>query len=113
MTVTYAKNRSSGKILTLAAPYNRLANEGAMIGSIFGVALVDVDSGDDAAFETEGVFELAKTSAQAWTAGQKIYWDNTNKNVTTTSAGNTKIGVAAVAAASGDTVGRVRLNGSF
>lgn len=111
MTVSYAKNRSSGHILTLAAPYDRLANEGAMIGSIFGVALVDVDSGDEAAFQTEGVFELAKTSAQAWTAGQKIYWDNANKRCDSDPALGALIGAAEEVADNPSSTGIVRLDG--
>ena len=42
-----------------------------------------------------------------------ILQDDTNKVVTTVSAGNTKIGVATQPAASGDATVRVRLNGSF
>jgi predicted RecA/RadA family phage recombinase len=100
-----------GVNVTLAAPYDRLSGEGALIGSLFGVASVDVDSGDDAVFVTEGVFDLAKAASQAWTVGAKIYWDNTNKVCTTTSTSNTLIGVAiaAVGSGAGETVGRVRL----
>ncbi|MCB1470839.1 MAG: DUF2190 family protein, partial [Rhizobiaceae bacterium] len=52
---------------------------------------------------------------QAWTAGAKIYWDDTNKRTTNVATSNTLIGVAteAVAGGAGDTIGRVRLNGSF
>ena len=100
-----------GANLTLAAPYDRLSGEGALIGSIFGVASNDVDSGDDGVFVTEGVFDLAKTASQAWTVGVKVYWDNTNKVCTNTASGNTLIGTAtaAVAGGAGDTIGRVKL----
>lgn len=111
MTVNYAANRSSGRILTLAAPYDRSAGQGAMIGSIFGVALEDVDSGDEAAFQTEEVHELAKTSAQAWTAGQKIYWDNTNKRCDSDPAIGPQIGAAEEAADNPSSTGIVKLNG--
>lgn len=102
-----------GEHLTLAAPYNRLSGEGALVGSIFGVACTDVDSGDDGEFAVEGVFSLKKTSAQAWTVGVAIYWDDSNKECTTTSSGNTKIGVATEAAANPSSTGKVRLNGAF
>ncbi len=100
-----------GANLTLPAPYDRLSGEGALIGSIFGVASNDVASGDDDVFVTEGVFDLAKAGSQAWTVGAKIYWDNTNKVCTTTATSNTLIGAAtaAVAGGAGDTVGRVKL----
>ena len=101
----------SGGHLTLAAPYDRVSGEGALIGSIFGVASVDVASASEAAFVTEGVFDLAKAGSQAWTVGAKIYWDNSNKVCTTTASGNTLIGVAtaAVGSGAGETIGRVKL----
>lgn len=99
-----------GAVLTLAAPYDRLSGEGALIGAaIFGVAQADVDSGDNGAFVTNGVFTLAKTSAQAWTLGALIYWDNTAKVCTTTSSGNTLIGAAAAAAVNPSATGQVWL----
>ena len=62
-----------------------------------------------------GVFDLKKVASQAWAAGDKVYWDNTNKEATKTATANTLIGVAteAVAGGAGDVIGRVRLNGSF
>jgi predicted RecA/RadA family phage recombinase len=42
-----------------------------------------------------------------------VYWDDTNKLVTTTAGSNIAIGVAIKAAAAGVTVGRVRLNAAF
>lgn len=61
------------------------------------------------------MFDLKKTTSQAWVAGDKVYWDNTAKEATKTTTSNTLIGVAvaAVAGGAGDTIGRVRLNGSF
>mgnify|MGYP000358429157 CR=1 FL=1 len=104
---------STGDRIPLAAPYAVASGAGALVGTLFGVALQTLANGITGEFAIRGVWDLAKATGAAWTVGAALYWDNTNKNVTTTSAGNTKIGVAAVAAASGDTVGRVRLNGSF
>jgi predicted RecA/RadA family phage recombinase len=97
-----------GDTLELAAPYDRTSGQGALIGSIFGVAQVDVLSGVRASFAVAGVFDLTKASG-AVTEGAKLYWDNTAKNVTTTSTSNTLIGCATQAAASGDATARVRL----
>lgn len=104
----------SGETPTLAAPYDRLSGEGALIGSLFGVAVKDVLSGADGVFCTEGVFTLKKTSAQAWTVGVKLYWDNTAKEVTTAAAAgaNMLIGVALEVAANPSSTGVVRLNGT-
>jgi len=89
------------------------SGEGFLVGSIFGVAQGDVAVGDDGEFDTRGAYDLAKVSAQAWTVGQKIYWDDSVKLCTTTSGGNTLIGVAIAVADNPSATGIVRLNGSF
>jgi len=100
-----------GAMLALAAPYAVTSGQGALVGSLFGVASVDLADGATGEFATEGVFDLTKVGSQAWTVGAKIYWDNTNRRCTTVSIDNTLIGVAtaAVASGAGDTIGRVRL----
>ena len=102
-----------GGTLTLTAPYAVTSGQGALVGAIFGVAVKDVANGAAGEFVTEGVFSLAKAAGAAWTQGALLYWDNSNKNVTTTSSGNTKIGVATAPADSAATVGNVRLNGAW
>lgn len=100
----------NGKKLTLTAPYDRLSGQGALVGFLFGVAIVDVVSGSDADFEVEGVYDLAKTAADTFTVGAKVYWDNTAKSCTSTATANTLIGCATAAAAGADATVRVRLN---
>ena len=80
-----------------------------ILASLIGVAAATVAEGTSFALHTEGVYELDKTSAQAWTVGAKIYWDATNKVATTTASGNTLIGVATAAAANPSDTGFVRL----
>lgn len=99
-----------GEAIELAAPYDRLSGQGALVGTIFGVATVDVLSGVTANFQIEGVVDLTKATG-AITQGALVYWDNTAKNVTTVNTSNTRIGAAIVAAQSGDATVRVRLNG--
>ena len=104
-----------GNTLTLTAPYGVTSGEGLLVGSIFGVAAGDAASGATVEAALTGVFDLTKIGSQAWTVGAKVYWDDTNKRCTTVATDNTPIGVAveAVAGGAGDTVGRVRLSGSF
>lgn len=99
-----------GKVLTLTAPYAVSSGAGAQVGSIFGVATADVANGAEGEFETEGVFDLAKTSAQAWTVGQKIYWDNSNKRCDSDGTVGMLIGVATAVAANPSSTGYVKLN---
>lgn len=102
-----------GKTITLAAPYTVSSGGGLLVGSIFGVASNDAATGADVETVTEGVFSLAKTSAQAWTVGALIYWDDTNKVATNVSTSNKLIGVAVAAASNPSSTGLVRLNGAF
>ncbi|MBF0116451.1 MAG: DUF2190 family protein [Magnetococcales bacterium] len=99
-----------GDTVTVVAPVAVNSGDGVLVGALFGVALSTTAIGANVEMLTEGVVDLPK-AAVAITQGAKVYWDNTAKNVTTTSAGNTLIGCAIVAAAVGDGTVRVRLNG--
>jgi len=100
-----------GKILTLTAPYDRTPGTGALVGAIFGVSLGTVLSTVAGEFALDGVWTLAKTSAQAWTVGQKIYWDNSNKRCDSDASLGQFVGVATAVAANPTSTGVVRLNG--
>jgi len=104
-----------GNTLTLTAPYAVASGDGLLVGSLFGVAAGTAALGETIETALVGVFDLKKVASQAWSAGDKIYWDNTAKETTKTATANTLIGVAveAVAGGAGDTIGRVRLNASF
>lgn len=101
-----------GDTVTVAAPYDVASGGGALVGAIFGIAGGDALSGADVQLTRVGVFTHAKTSAQAWTVGAKLYWDNSAKVFTTTSSGNTLVGVAAAAAANPSATGTVLLDGA-
>lgn len=104
---------SSGDMLTLTAPADVASGAGALVGSIFGIAATTIASGAEGEFRTRGVFTLPKTSALAIAVGDKVYWDNTAKEVNKTASGNTLVGVAVSAAANPSATVDVRLNGSF
>lgn len=102
-----------GETLTLTAPYDVAAGAGFKVGSIIAVATSAALSGATVEGLTAGVVDVAKVSAQAWTVGALVYWDNSAKLFTTTSTSNTLAGVAVAVAANPSATGRVRLNGSF
>ena len=101
-----------GESLSLLAPYAVASGAGFQVGSIFAVAAAAAASGAAVEGVMKGVFTLGKTSAQAWTVGVKVYWDDVNKRCDTSSAGNVLIGVATAIAANPSSTGNVRLNGS-
>jgi len=103
--------QQKGEVVTLAAPYDRSSGQGALIGALFAVALNDVEEDADGEWLTCGVVVLAKTSAQEWVQGDKIYWDDTNKRADNVATVGPLIGVALSAAANPSSTGVVRLNG--
>jgi predicted RecA/RadA family phage recombinase len=77
------------------------------------VATADAGNGATVEAQITGVVELAKVSAQAWTVGALIYWDNAARLATTVSTSNKLIGVATAVAQNPSSTGRVRLNAAF
>lgn len=103
----------TGNVVPLTAPYAVNSGEGLLVGSIFGVAAIDVAVSEEVETAVTGVYDLAKTTPEAWAQGAKVYWDDTAREATTVATGNTLIGVATEAVISAAVAGRVRLNGSF
>lgn len=103
-----------GRTITLAAPYAVASGDGLLVGAIFGIATASAILAEPVEACLVGVFDLKKVASQAWSVGDKIYWDNTNKEATKTVGTNTLIGAAveAVGNGAGETIGRVRLNGT-
>lgn len=89
---------------------------GALVraNSLIGVAATDAAIGDEVELMTTGVFDLPKTSAQAWAVGEPIYAiAGTSVLTNVPGTGNYLVGVAVAAAANPSATGRVRLNGSL
>lgn len=101
-----------GHSLPLTAPAGGVVSgSGYLIGSLFVVSQLTVAAGAPFTALIDGVVDLPKATG-AVTEGQKIYWNDTTKVVTTTASGNTLIGAATLAALSADATARVRLNGT-
>ncbi|MBC3927779.1 DUF2190 family protein [Undibacterium sp. CY21W] len=102
-----------GDSLSVVAPYNVDSGAGVLVGAIFGIAICAAVAGASLDIEREGVYTLAKTSAQEWTFGQKVYWDDANKRCDTDSTVGPLIGAAASAASNPSTQAAVVLNGTI
>jgi predicted RecA/RadA family phage recombinase len=98
------KNRyAPGFVLdyTIPSATTITAGQVVVVGALVGIAVNGGTTGDVIAVNLTGAYELAKASGEI-AIGAKVYWDSTNTNVTTTATGNTFIGNAYKAAASGD-----------
>jgi predicted RecA/RadA family phage recombinase len=89
---------------------NVSAGDVVVQGDLVGVAKRDMVASELGALAVTGVFDFAKSAGVAFTVGQILYWDDTNNVVTTTATGNKQIGKVVRAAASADTLVRVRLS---
>ncbi|PTT92819.1 hypothetical protein DBR29_08265, partial [Pseudomonas sp. HMWF005] len=77
-----------------------------------GVAATTEAAGDPVVLKTRGVFDLKKTSAQAWAVGDLVFMNTTTRDVTNVSAtGLVLVGVATEIAVNPSATGACRLNG--
>lgn len=103
-----------GCTVTVAAPTGGVTSgQGVLIGYLFGVAANTVAQTLAVEITTDGVWDLAKETGQAFaTVGDRVYWDATNKWATDASSTGVRIGVVVRAALAGDATVRVRLDGA-
>ena len=84
-----------GDVLTLTPAAAVASGVGYLFGtSLFGVATADVAISTPGEFLVEGVVEIAKTSALAITAGDRLFWDSVNKCVNKTTTAQQCVGIA-------------------
>lgn len=104
-----------GNVMTFTAPTGGVvAGTGVMIGNQLVIPRETVAQTLPFSGDVVGVHSHAKAASQAWTEGQALYWDNTNKvfsNVATVGFFRAGIAAEAVAGGAGDTTGKVRLTG--
>ena len=93
---------ASGSTITSGTP--------VLIGARLGVALADIANGATGSVQVEGVFTVTKLGTDTVAAGALLYWDNTNKRLTTTASGNTLAGFAVAVAGSGVTTVNIKIN---
>lgn len=105
--------QAPGELLEFTAPTGGVTKDvGVKIGDILVIAQSTQAVGEKFLGLRVGVVEHNKLSAQAWTEGQRVLWDDTNKRFTTVTTGNFIAGVAAAPAANPTATGKVLLFGT-
>ncbi|XYJ11808.1 DUF2190 family protein [Telluria sp. B2] len=99
-----------GGTLSLAVAAAISAGQAMLVGKIFGVAVSNVAAGESGEFQTYGVFELPALSTDTAAQGAILYWDSTNKRLTTTATGNTRVGVAVEAKTAGAATVQIKID---
>src|SRR5512139_2973517 len=99
-----------GEVLTLTPAAAVVSGTGYLFGAaLFGVAVADVAISTPGAFRTEGVVDIAKTSALAISVGDRLYWDATNKVVNKTATAQQHVGIAVADAANPSATVKMKL----
>lgn len=100
------------RVFSLVAPTGGVEKgKGYILNNMFVVALEDADAAASFNAEIGGEQILPKNATQATNQGTKLYWNTTNRNLTTTVATNYLVGVALEAKLAADTTQRVLLDG--
>lgn len=112
MPTPQAKFTNRGLAMTFIAPIGGVVFGGVyLIADLLVIAANTAAAGDRVAAYTAGVFDVrVKRTGEAWSQGEKLYWDASAEEFTTTSSGNTLAGSAAEAAESSATRGYLLLN---
>lgn len=101
-----------GESLTLTAPGGGVVSgTGVLIGSLFVIPTVTAAAAAKFVGLVRGVVSHAKVSAQAWTEGQRLYWNAGLSQVTSVATDGPFVGIAAEAAANPTATGKVLLAG--
>lgn len=99
-----------GEVLDLDPGATVASGVGHLFGTaLFGVAAVDAVSGTASSFVTEGVVEIAKTSALAISVGDVLYWDATNSVVNKTTSSQRGVGIAVAGASNPSATVKMRI----
>lgn len=99
-----------GNVVEVIMPGAKTSGDGVLVGSrLFGVAVDTYTSGSTGQIAVEGVFDIAKTTGQAYAAGAQVWWNDTTAKLTNGTGANVEAGIVVSAAASGDTTARVRV----
>lgn len=101
-----------GEVCQYTAPSGGVVSGvGYVIGTIFCVATVTAAVGQKFTALRRGVVLLPKVGTDVIAEGARVFWDNTNKRVTTTASTHMPIGSAEVAAGNGVATCWVDLDG--
>lgn len=102
-----------GDIVQHLAGSNIASGDVVVIGNRVGIAIADIASGSSGAVKMVGCYSVTKVSAQAWAAGDEIFWDASASKFTTVGTANTFAGHAMDIAANPTASGNLRLSPGY
>lgn len=95
---------SEADCVPLVVPYASgvKAGDGILVGGLYGIATSDGAQNETVWSKLRGAAIQPKASG-AISAGQRVFWDDTARVITTTATGNFHVGFALAAAGASDT----------
>lgn len=88
-----------GKVIDYTAANGLSVGQVVSLTNLVGVAMNDIASGAVGAVAIEGVFTMPGASGITAAIGDKLYWDDSNNVLTSTTTGNAIAGIALTAKA--------------
>lgn len=109
-----ATNRlREGELIQFLAGSTIASGDPVVVGNRVGIAENDIDNGSSGPINMEGCYLVTKVSAQAWAAGDEIFWDSSASKFTTVGTANTFAGHAMDIAANPTSTGNLRLSPGY
>ena len=99
-----------GDRLVFTVGADTASGAGVLVGKRLGVASSAISNGAAGVLAMEGVFNLPKLSTDVIAQGALLYWDDTNKRLTSTSTSNTLAGYAQDASGNGVATVNIMIN---
>ena len=105
------KYRQSGKKVDFTNTTGSAITDGDLVvlAEQAGIAIESIATSAIGTIQISGVFQVVKDAGEAWTQGQKVYYNSTDKFKVAIALGDSFVGYAAVASASASVIGQVRL----
>jgi predicted RecA/RadA family phage recombinase len=91
-----------GHIIELTAPYEVMAGDGLLRGSLFGIATSWAPQGESVGISTAGVFDLKRRVNEEWEVGEPIYWNDSTRTFTREADGAVMVGLAVSSTSGGN-----------
>lgn len=99
-----------GKTISFTPTAAVASGEAVLLGMLLVVAIGAIAANTPGEGVAEGVFELPKKSTDVVALGVALYWDDAEKEITTTATDNTLVGKAWAAVANPSTSVWVKIN---
>ena len=80
------------------------------VGSLLGIAPVDIPANTTGSLELDGVFDVPAVNDDAFVFGEPLYWDAAEEEATAVAEDNAYLGIAVLPKAETATTARVLIN---